>query len=321
MDILRQKATILVNSCDKYSDVWDPFFTLLNKYWPDCPFDIVINTESLSYNKSFPNLNIKTFHLFSPGEKVDYGERMKAHCAKISTEYIITLLDDFFVRSPVDTAQIIRILDYMDLDKKIACCCLVHHYDIHNVRYQVGRPRLDGYSLRPRYCDFNHDMQASIWRREAFISTWKNWESPWEWESMSNIRSFDDGFKYYDKDFETNFPIDYIDYNKGEWSGIQKGKWVYGTVVDLFKKNGIEVDYSIRGFYEDDDHKIQSHGKLPSDIVKAIWGQLRQFRCLGFKRITPVLLFKIKRFFYSRILKRPYWNNYCQYLRHCFYDK
>ena len=45
----KQELAILVNSCDKYEDAWDPFFKLLKIQWPDCPYRIYLNTEFKNY--------------------------------------------------------------------------------------------------------------------------------------------------------------------------------------------------------------------------------------------------------------------------------
>lgn len=39
-------CTVLVASCDKYADLLHPFSILWKKYWPDCPFETVLVTES-----------------------------------------------------------------------------------------------------------------------------------------------------------------------------------------------------------------------------------------------------------------------------------
>ena len=47
-------VTILVNSCDLYEDVWEPFFRLLKIQWPECEqYRIVLNTETKEYNCEF----------------------------------------------------------------------------------------------------------------------------------------------------------------------------------------------------------------------------------------------------------------------------
>ncbi len=42
---MKSEVTVLINSCDAYSDLWEPFFKLFSIYWPDCPYEIVLNTE------------------------------------------------------------------------------------------------------------------------------------------------------------------------------------------------------------------------------------------------------------------------------------
>ena len=38
-------TSVLIYSCDKYSDVWGPFFTLFFRYWK-CPYQVYVATES-----------------------------------------------------------------------------------------------------------------------------------------------------------------------------------------------------------------------------------------------------------------------------------
>ena len=45
----KNDITIIVNSCDKYSDLWYPFFELLRIQWPDLSYPIILNTESKTY--------------------------------------------------------------------------------------------------------------------------------------------------------------------------------------------------------------------------------------------------------------------------------
>lgn len=223
------------------------------------------------------------------------------------------MMDDFFVRSAVDTATIERLLNWMDEDKQTASICLVHHNDRHNVRYRYQEKELTGYSLRPRFCHFNYDMQASIWRKEALYKAWKNFETAWQWESVSNVRSFDDKNKYYDKDCYTPFAIDYIDYKLGEWSGIRKGKWVKETVCELFEKNGIEVDYAKRGFFDPVKDNVKRKVSIKDILVS--------LRCSGARRAIPVAWFRFKRLIIAKLLKKPYPENYCDYLRRRYYEK
>ena len=50
------KYSIVVNTCDSYSDCWEPFFKLFSVFWKDCKGEIFLNTEYKDY--SFPGLDI-----------------------------------------------------------------------------------------------------------------------------------------------------------------------------------------------------------------------------------------------------------------------
>lgn len=44
------KYSILVNTCDKFEDCWNPFFKLFFLFWPDYNGVIYLNTEYKEYS-------------------------------------------------------------------------------------------------------------------------------------------------------------------------------------------------------------------------------------------------------------------------------
>lgn len=123
MEKYMDKIALLVNSCDKYEDLWAPFFTLLKKYWnPEYP--IVLNTESKDFN--FEGLNIKTLKLFE-NKNVEWSERLRITLENIDSEYVITLLDDFFLEKSVDNNKINQCVKWMDENQNIAAFYFVYN--------------------------------------------------------------------------------------------------------------------------------------------------------------------------------------------------
>lgn len=49
------KYSVLVNTCDKFEDCWNPFFQLFSLYWQDYKGTIYLNTEK---DYSFDGLDI-----------------------------------------------------------------------------------------------------------------------------------------------------------------------------------------------------------------------------------------------------------------------
>ena len=50
---------ILICSCDAYADVWDPFFTLFFRHWPDCPWPIYL----IANHRRYPDDRVNTLLL------------------------------------------------------------------------------------------------------------------------------------------------------------------------------------------------------------------------------------------------------------------
>jgi hypothetical protein len=57
--------SILVNSCDSYDDLWEPYFSLFHVQWADCPYPVYLNTETKRYNRS--DMKIETINFNKSG--------------------------------------------------------------------------------------------------------------------------------------------------------------------------------------------------------------------------------------------------------------
>lgn len=107
---LHNNCTILVLSCDKYSDLWEPFFGQFWKYWPDCPYSVVLGSNTLGYKHK----KIKTI---LSGPDRDWSSSLRAILEKISTPYVFLWLDDIFPAEKVRTRDFSDALDFMVQNK------------------------------------------------------------------------------------------------------------------------------------------------------------------------------------------------------------
>ncbi len=234
-------CTVVVCSCDAYADVWDPFFTLLKKYWPDNPFPIVLNTETKSY--SYDGLDIQTFKLYEKEEKVAWSKRLMDHLRKIETKYVLILMEDFFLKDPVDTNLILQTMVWMNRDPEISC------FDFYMTTHSKVKCEYPGFMRRPRISQYKFNTEACIWNREHLLSYLREEEDPWVFEFVGNIRSFWTSRKFYvtADGVRPNF-----NYNT---AAVSRGKWNLDAVDQVFKDNGIIIDYSKRGYLSKEEAK------------------------------------------------------------------
>lgn len=237
------RATILVNSCDSYEDAWYPFFELFKTFWKDCNYPIVLNTESKAYKDS--DLDIKSYCLYSINDCVPYGKRLLEHLDRIDSEYIIMMMDDFFLRAQVDNKKLEYYLDYIAKNPEVAYIS----FDAVEDDLNIDDDCLQDCLLRPRVGQYKVNLQSGIWRKNKLIKYIKPHENPWEFEDIGSLRSFESFDKFYTL---KNLSLSPIKYGKKEgltW-GIVRGKWVVDDIDPLFKYHGIEIDYNIRGIYD-----------------------------------------------------------------------
>ena len=231
------KCTVLVCSCDAYSDLWDPFFTLLNVYWPTRKFPIWLSTESKEYcNKEFP---VQTIH--PKGRKnMPWSKRIKQVLQKIDSPYILLLLDDFFLKAPVNEQKVEECILWMDQNKDIANFSFVP-----SLWEDICDKEFPGFERRPCGGRYKVNCQAGLWRTSMLLKLMRACEDPWELEWNASCRSDLYPWRFYAAEKPKPWVFDY-DFSSGG-GGVHRGKWTRG-VERVFEKHAIAVDFSIRGW-------------------------------------------------------------------------
>lgn len=102
----KDDLVLLVLSCDAYSDLWDDFFNLKEKFWKDCPYKFYLVTESKTYNRS----NVEVILC---GNNLNWAGRLKYAIDKTNAKYYGIFLEDYFISSPINNSIIFDLLETM----------------------------------------------------------------------------------------------------------------------------------------------------------------------------------------------------------------
>jgi glycosyltransferase involved in cell wall biosynthesis len=208
---------LLVLSCDSYEDTWKIFFDLKKKYWKECPYETYIMTETkdCEYAKT-----IKT--------QGEWTKRVREALQQLTNEYVIIMLDDFFIRDYVKQ----DIIDKIVFNDKTA----VYNFEVdYNNR---GK----GFRKRKNKEPYLLSCQPSMWNRLKLIELLKGDMNPWKWETQI----LDSPYEFYINTEDLIIDIGY--YNYKQWS-IKQSKWCV-EIQPFFDKENIRVDYTQRGFYD-----------------------------------------------------------------------
>lgn len=265
-EALNDKCTILINSCDAFSDVWDLFFTAFRVQWQECDMPVILSTESKKYDNAF---GVKVCNFATKDGKDCWGKRLKHALKQINTPYVITILDDFVLKEKFTGQGTIRdCIKWMDENDEIGVFYLCNHPNV--IQKKTDYP---DFGLMPQKCDYKLTTSVGIWRKDYLNKCIKGIETPWEWEVCSTRRAWRFKEKMYALLENAPCPYNY------QFGGvIWRGLW-HPEAEILAKKYGIYIDFTIRGFMDEDDpyrrknaYSIRKH--FPRDILKPIfWKQ------------------------------------------------
>ncbi len=185
--MLAQKLTLVIHSCEKFSDLWDAHAYLLNKNWHDRPCRTLLVTDEPS-TREFDGIEV-----FSAGAGKELSARIAAVLPSIETEYVLVTLDDYFPIFPIQTERIEKLicamerenLDYIRLFKRPNSKKRIPGYD---TLYEV---ELNG----KRDVHYQVNLYAGIWRKSFIEKTVEKERDPWNYELSLTRIARRDGLK------------------------------------------------------------------------------------------------------------------------------
>lgn len=215
-------CTVLVCSCDKYADVVGPFAALYRKYWPDCPFETALVTETDLGQSGFDRT-------IACGEGLNWCEMLVMALGSVTTPYVIMLMNDYYLTEPVDTSMVLSRLDQ------------IKQFDAASLRLNPlppGRIQWRDTDLleMPKNVAYCVTCQVSIWNRDFLLGLAKRNKSAWEFERYGSFQVGDEPRPLLVTPIK-EFP--FID-------AVHKGFWEkFG--VKCLADNNIDYDFSRRG--------------------------------------------------------------------------
>jgi hypothetical protein len=208
-----EKCAIFIPSCDLYSDLWTPFFTLFFRNWADCPYKIYLGSNTADY--SDPRVIVlKSRH----GAK--WADRTLDHLSQIKEPLILLWLEDFFLRSQVNNSALTGVFREF---------CLREARMFRLVRRPGPTSLLPGFSFGPirPHTPYRVSTQAAFWHRETLMNLIIPGESIWQFEHAGSLRSnvYTSGFYAVARDI---LPYKHHVVERGHWFPWEA--WYFGRM-------------------------------------------------------------------------------------------
>ena len=170
------RMSLLVMSCDRYADLWNPMSDCLNRFWPDCPFEILLSTETASPETE------TAFHRVVHSARAAWSGRLLDTLNSIATPYTMLLLDDLWPSLPIPTVAVEEILDLMERDAIGSVHLRNEGTD------QRDYEKDSAYRIYASGAPYRISASASIWNTAFLQSVLRPEESAWEFERIGSYR-------------------------------------------------------------------------------------------------------------------------------------
>lgn len=234
---MNKNTAILVLSCDKYADAWQPFFLFFQKYWSDCPFPVYLGTNEKVF--SFPNVK----QIFSR-KQTTWSDELKTILQQIPETNIIIMLEDYFIYKKVNNEEVFQLIDEMQKQNAayIKLGAFPAKYDgLWPYKPLKENPKLGEIEKGAKYrlC-----LQTALWNKNVLLNLLDIKENPWQFEIEASKRSnkLENPFLLVitnPKEKVVHGPIQYY------CTALSAGKWMRDA-IRLCKKENIAIDTSQR---------------------------------------------------------------------------
>jgi hypothetical protein len=220
---------LLVVSCDAYSDLWEPAIDLIEEEWKDIPFEIY-------WGSNFKILNRADIKNISVGEDKSWCKNIDLMLDKIPTDYVIVLLEDFFLTDSPDNEAIMEIFACVK-SKNIDCCRLIPNEGKRG-KTIAQLNNIDLVEI-PRNTPYRISTQIAIWQKK-FLRTLLNPKfSAWEFEGV-NSKIVDE---FFFNICAVNKPVIFYKH------AIERGKWLPQGIENV-RSHNLKVDFDKRGYFK-----------------------------------------------------------------------
>jgi hypothetical protein len=241
---------VIIGSCDRYADVWPAFFKLFDRYWPECPWPVYLQSNYAEYQH--PRVtSIKV------GHDQDWSSSFQRFLEAVPHQYVLVLLEDYLLYAPVNTPQLQEISGQLGPEiahiRLLACPGPTESYNPTQLLGNIvpGAP-------------YRVSLQAAFWNKKVLSNLLVPGESAWSLEVNGSRRS-----DSYHEQFLSVWPqqplaLPYF------CTAVEKGRWLR-PALKLLKREGIAVN-STRAVEPHMRAWARSLGVLPYYHQLRAWG-------------------------------------------------
>lgn len=223
--------SIVVVSCDAYSDIVKQYLHYLHLNWPDCEYPVYVAMEKADLESSFASTVVC-------GSNTTWTQRAIQAIKTAGTDYVLLSVDDLFISEKVNSSDFKSVVQFIGKEK-------IKYYRIPVLRLDdkketyPGNPNVELIERNKRY---NVSIGTAIWDKNEILSILGDGAmSAWDLENYFLLEA---------EKAKPGYLDGYVSdkrYLLHSVHMIKSGKWIPAGVNEM-KRKGYSLSTAERGF-------------------------------------------------------------------------
>ena len=231
---MSERYSVFVCSSDSYSDIWDVFFDMFRRFWPEYDGEIYLQTEEKECRRD--DMNIICTKV---GKRKAFGSLLRAGLEKVPSRNILLIMIDYMMMGPVKVNMLGTYYQYFRRNN-LDALYLVYQ----KLPMRACEEGMHISKLLPSEHTFSY--QVSFWKKEMLKEMALPHENPWTSEWYGNKRALRAELDIRCVNDKTN---DVFIYNHA--GCLHRGKWLQDA-EDFLNEKQYSVDFERRGHYKEE---------------------------------------------------------------------
>jgi len=218
-DGMEKNTVVLMITCKRYKQLWMPFWTLFKKYWPDCPYRVVMGTDFGQYE------GIETIEV---GKDLGCSDNCIYLLNQLKEKRVILFFDDFLPTRLFNNNRIKRLIRH-SFDYNIGCLRLAPCPGP-----TAPWPFCSSLGVLQPHDPYRLSLQTALWDKQLLLKLLLPGETGWDTEVKGTVRA-------------SKRSEPFVSVLRGESptpyyiTAVVKGVWEDGA-IKLLKKEGISLN-------------------------------------------------------------------------------
>jgi hypothetical protein len=173
------RVAVVVSSSDNTVDVFKRVFPAIEKFWPDCPYEVYVGLNAQQSPFATPRV--------LRAEPAEWRKELASQLRQVPQEWVILVLDDFLFLAAADQPRLGALVQRcLEQDWPYLRLIPLDRPLLARWVHKLTRPRSQVVETIPRGYPYYSSLQVALWRKTHLLQSLEAARGIWDFEHLES---------------------------------------------------------------------------------------------------------------------------------------